>query len=218
MAKEVGVSRHKIWKRNDLKPHRTRTFKLSKDPTSRNGCHRSLPPSSRERSCSAVTRKPCQALEQSAGIALRNRHIRIRTRHGTIELPGRQADLPDNSGTPMWSGCVSSSRSNGKHPSRCSPHCHTVLISMNVSAVGSTVIHALHADRELLAESCRTLLRRSHQRCDSRRQLSQRPRTGSRHRILSGRPQRGSSTLHMAYKRRSNPRQDSTSQRGSGQR
>ena len=44
------------------------------------------------------------------------------------------------------------------------------------------------------------------------------PRTGSRHRILSGRPQRGSSTLHMAYKRRSNPRQDSTSQRGSGQR
>ena len=35
MAKAAGVSRHAvytIWKRNDLKPHRTRTFKLSKDP------------------------------------------------------------------------------------------------------------------------------------------------------------------------------------------
>ena len=64
MAKEVGVSRHTvhtIWKRNDLKPHRTRTFKLSKDPKFEQkfwdviGLYLHPP---RKRSCSAVTRKP----------------------------------------------------------------------------------------------------------------------------------------------------------------
>jgi transposase len=35
MAKAVGISPdsvHRIWKQNDLKPHLTRTFKLSRDP------------------------------------------------------------------------------------------------------------------------------------------------------------------------------------------
>ena len=35
MAKEVGISRHsvhQIWKKNDLKPHLLKTFKVSKDP------------------------------------------------------------------------------------------------------------------------------------------------------------------------------------------
>jgi transposase len=35
MAKAAGVSRHSVhqlWRKNDLKPHRTKTFKLSHDP------------------------------------------------------------------------------------------------------------------------------------------------------------------------------------------
>ena len=35
MAREVGISRHsvhQIWKKNDLKPHLVKTFKISKDP------------------------------------------------------------------------------------------------------------------------------------------------------------------------------------------
>ena len=35
MAKQAGVSKasvQRIWAANDLKPHRTRTFKLSNDP------------------------------------------------------------------------------------------------------------------------------------------------------------------------------------------
>ena len=82
MAKEVGVSRHTvhtIWKRNDLKPHRTPTFKLSKDPKFEQkfwdaSVSTSILP--RKRSCSAVTRKPSdQALERSS-IALGIGHIR----------------------------------------------------------------------------------------------------------------------------------------------
>ncbi len=35
MAREVGISRHsvhQIWRKNELKPHRTKTFKVSNDP------------------------------------------------------------------------------------------------------------------------------------------------------------------------------------------
>ena len=78
MAKEVGVSRHTvhtIWKRNDLKPHRTRTFKLSKDPKFEQkfwdviGLY--LHP---RESARALPRKPSvRPGTQSAGIALRDR-------------------------------------------------------------------------------------------------------------------------------------------------
>ena len=35
MARHAGISKssvHQLWMRNDLKPHRTRTFKISNDP------------------------------------------------------------------------------------------------------------------------------------------------------------------------------------------
>jgi len=98
MAKEVGVSRHTvhtIWKRNELKPHRTRTFKLSKDPKFEQkfwdviGLYLSPPERALVLCCAEKTR--CQALERSQpGLPLGIGHIRTRThdykRHGTITL------------------------------------------------------------------------------------------------------------------------------------
>ena len=98
MAKEVGVSRHTvhtIWKRNELKPHRTRTFKLSKDPKFEQrfwdviGLYLSPPERALVLCCDEKTQ--CQALERSQpGLPLGIGHIRTRThdykRHGTITL------------------------------------------------------------------------------------------------------------------------------------
>ena len=98
MAKEVGVSRHTvhtIWKRNDLKPHRTRTFKLSKDPKFEQkfwdviGLYLHPPEKALVLCCDEKTQ--CQALERSQpGLPLGIGHIRTRThdykRHGTITL------------------------------------------------------------------------------------------------------------------------------------
>ena len=157
----------------------------------------------------------CQALELPLESA---------SGHGTITLFAanyRDGKLISRTGgTPMWSGCVSSSRSNGKHPSRwpfTSLSTTTVLISMNVSAVGSTVIQRplpLHADREPWLNLVERFFGRSHQRCDSRGSFRSVPELVPPSNHLADRnadPQRS------AYKRRSN-RQDPTSQRGSGQR
>ena len=98
MAKEVGVSRHTvhtIWKRNDLKPHRTPTFKLSKDPKFEQkfwdviGLYLHPPEKALVLCCDEKTQ--CQALERSQpGLPLGIGHIRTRThdykRHGTITL------------------------------------------------------------------------------------------------------------------------------------
>ena len=98
MAKEVGVSRHtvhRIWKRNDLKPHRTPTFKLSKDPKFEQkfwdviGLYLHPPEKALVLCCDEKTQ--CQALERSQpGLPLGIGHIRTRThdykRHGTITL------------------------------------------------------------------------------------------------------------------------------------
>ena len=98
MAKEVGVSRHTvhtIWKRNDLKPHRTRTFKLSKDPKFEQkfwdviGLYLNPPQKALVMCCDEKSQ--CQALERSQpGLPLGIGHIRTRThdytRHGTITL------------------------------------------------------------------------------------------------------------------------------------
>ena len=98
MAKEVGVSRHTvhtIWMRNDLKPHRTRTFKLSKDPKFEQkfwaviGLYLHPPEKALVHCCDEKTQ--CQALERSQpGLPLGIGHIRTRPhdnkRHGTITL------------------------------------------------------------------------------------------------------------------------------------
>ena len=98
MAKEVGVSRHTvhtIWKRNELKPHRTRTFKVSKDPKFEQkfwdviGLYLNPPEKALVLCCDEKSQ--CQALERSQpGLPLGIGHIRTRThdykRHGTITL------------------------------------------------------------------------------------------------------------------------------------
>ena len=98
MAKATGVSRHtvhQIWRRNELKPHLTRTFKLSNDPDFESkfwdviGLY--LDPPERALVLCCDEKSQCQALERSQpGLPLGIGHVCTRThdyiRHGTITL------------------------------------------------------------------------------------------------------------------------------------
>ena len=98
MAAEVGISHHsvhEIWRRNDLKPHLVRTFKISNDPKFEEkfwdviGLYLNPPDRSLVLCCDEKSQ--CQALERTQpGLPLGIGHIRTRThdykRHGTITL------------------------------------------------------------------------------------------------------------------------------------
>jgi transposase len=98
MARAVGISHdsvHRIWKANDLKPHLTRTFKLSRDPQFEPkfwdviGLYLNPPDKALVLCCDEKSQ--CQALERTQpGLPLGVGHIRTRThdyyRHGTVTL------------------------------------------------------------------------------------------------------------------------------------
>ena len=98
MAKAVGISHdsvHRIWKDNDLKPHLTRTFKLSRDPQFEAkfwdviGLYLNPPDKALVLCCDEKSQ--CQALERTQpGLPLGVGHIRTQThdyyRHGTVTL------------------------------------------------------------------------------------------------------------------------------------
>jgi len=98
MAREVGISHdsvHTIWNRNDLKPHLTRTFKISSDPRFEEkfwdviGLYLDPPEKALVLCCDEKSQ--CQALERTQpGLPLGIGHIQTRThdykRHGTITL------------------------------------------------------------------------------------------------------------------------------------
>jgi transposase len=98
MARHAGVSKSRvqeIWSRNDLKPHRTRAFKLSKDPHFEAkfwdviGLYLDPPQKALVLCCDEKSQ--CQALERTQpGLPLGVGHVRTRThdytRHGTVTL------------------------------------------------------------------------------------------------------------------------------------
>jgi transposase len=98
MAEAVRISHdsvHRIWKANDLKPHLTRTFKLSNDPKFEEkfwdviGLYLNPPEKALVLCCDEKSQ--CQALERTQpGLPLGAGHIRTKThdyiRHGTITL------------------------------------------------------------------------------------------------------------------------------------
>lgn len=98
MAREVGVapsSVQRIWAANDLKPHLTRTFKLSRDPNFEAkfwdviGLY--LNPPSRALVLCCDEKSQCQALERSQrGLPLGPGYLQTAThdyiRHGTVTL------------------------------------------------------------------------------------------------------------------------------------
>jgi len=98
MAQAAGISHdsvHRIWRENDLKPHLTRTLKVSRDPEFERkfwdviGLY--LNPPDRALVLCCDEKSQCQALERSQpGLPLGIGHIRTRThdyiRHGTITL------------------------------------------------------------------------------------------------------------------------------------
>jgi len=98
MAAAVGVSHHSvhtIWRRNDLKPHLLRTFKISNDPHFEEkfwdviGLYLNPPDKAIVLCCDEKSQ--CQALERTQpGLPLGIGHIRTRThdykRHGTVTL------------------------------------------------------------------------------------------------------------------------------------
>ncbi len=98
IAREVGLSPasvQRIWAANDIKPHLTRTFKLSRDPQFEArfwdviGLY--LDPPARALVLCCDEKSQCQALERTQpGLPLGLGHIRTRThdyiRHGTVTL------------------------------------------------------------------------------------------------------------------------------------
>lgn len=98
MARETGVSPatvQRLWSSNDIKPHLTRTFKLSNDPEFEAkfwdviGLY--LHPPAKALVLCCDEKSQCQALERTQpGLPLKTGHIRTRThdyiRHGTITL------------------------------------------------------------------------------------------------------------------------------------
>src|SRR5881396_1352752 len=98
MARQAGISKSRVqqlWSRNDLKPHRTRTFKLSNDPNFESkfwdiiGLYLNPPEKALVLCCDEKSQ--CQALERTQpGLPLGVGHIRTRThdfvRHGTVTL------------------------------------------------------------------------------------------------------------------------------------
>ena len=98
MARHAGLSKSRVqqlWQANDLKPHRVRTFKLSKDPQFAAkfwdviGLY--LHPPRRALVLCCDEKSQCQALERTQpGLPLGIGHIRTRThdyiRHGTVTL------------------------------------------------------------------------------------------------------------------------------------
>jgi transposase len=98
MARHAGVSRSRVqtlWSQNDLKPHLTRTFKLSNDPQFEPkfwdviGLYLHPPQKALVLCCDEKSQ--CQALERTQpGLPLGIGHIRTRThdytRHGTLTL------------------------------------------------------------------------------------------------------------------------------------
>ena len=98
MARHSGLSAatvQRLWAANDLKPHRTRTFKLSNDPQFAAkfwdivGLY--LDPPARAVVLCCDEKSQCQALERSQpGLPLGQGHIATRThdyyRHGTVTL------------------------------------------------------------------------------------------------------------------------------------
>lgn len=98
MAKETGLSRHsvhQIWKKNDLKPHLIKTFKISKDPLFEEkfwdviGLYLDPPDKALVLCCDEKTQ--CQALERTQpALPIGIGHIKTKThdyiRHGTITL------------------------------------------------------------------------------------------------------------------------------------
>jgi transposase len=98
MARHAGVSKSRVqtlWTRNDLKPHLTRTFKLSNDPQFEPkfwdviGLYLQPPQKALVLCCDEKSQ--CQALERTQpGLPLGLGHIRTRThdyiRHGTVTL------------------------------------------------------------------------------------------------------------------------------------
>lgn len=98
MAQAVGVSRHTVhqtWRHNDIRPHLTRTFKISTDPRFEQKfwdvIALYLDPPDRALVLCCDEKSQCQALERTQpGLPLGLGHIRTRThdytRHGTITL------------------------------------------------------------------------------------------------------------------------------------
>ena len=98
MARQAGVSKSRVqqlWARNDLKPHRQRTFKLSNDPNFESkfwdiiGLNLNPPEKALILCCDEKSQ--CQALERTQpGLPLGVGHIRTQThdyiRHGTVTL------------------------------------------------------------------------------------------------------------------------------------
>lgn len=98
MAREVGISRHsvhQIWQKNEIKPHRTKTFKVSSDPHFEEkfwdiiGLYLDPPEKALVFCCDEKSQ--CQALERTQpGLPLGIGHIQTKThdyiRHGTTTL------------------------------------------------------------------------------------------------------------------------------------
>jgi len=110
MARHVGISPdsvHRLWKQNDLKPHLTRTFKLSRDPDFERkfwdviGLYLNPPEKTLVLCCDEKSQ--CQALERTQ--AARTSDVPMfRRRRGAVEQVGEHggSGLVASPSGPPW--------------------------------------------------------------------------------------------------------------------
>lgn len=209
LAKRAELSHStigRIWRAFGLQPHRSETFKLSRDPlfveNVRDVVGLYLDPPDRALVLSVDEKSQIQALDRTAPIlpmtfGSPERRTHDYRRHGTTSLFAA-LDVDDRCARAGRGGRPSHSRQlrhaqNGSGPTLvCSP---------------SALSRALHADQRLLAESRRALVCAVERETDQARRPSQRPRAGNRHSRVPRDHQRSAEALRLDENGRRNTRQ-----------
>ena len=199
LAQEVGISAHsvaRIWQSQGLKPHRLRTFKVSRDKKFEEkfwdvvGLYLDPPEKSLVLCCDEKTQ--CQALERTQpGLPLGRGHIRTRThdyiRHGNrhavrcSELPGGEADLPHRAAA-YARGVAAfphADRPRDSRRHRPAPDRRQLLYAQareggGLVAEAPAFPHAFHSDLKFVDEHGGAILRRPDAGLRARRELHER--------------------------------------------
>ena len=241
MARTVGISAasvQRLWAANDIKPHLSRTFKLSNDKRFEEkfwdviGLYLNPPEKALVLCCDEKSQ--CQALERTQpGLPLGIGHIRTKThdyvRHGTLTLFAALNYLEGKLITRLaarhrhqeWLAFLKTI--DEETPGDLAIH----IIADNYATHKHPAVtrghpmvrpprplsHALHADLVILDEFGRALLSRPH-RVHYREELGLDPRTGRCDHCFPGRAQRQSSALRLESQGRRHPAQDRCGQTG----
>ena len=240
LAEHLGLGAttiRRVWRSNGLKPHLSRTFKLSRDPRFEDklldvvGLYMNPPEHAVVLSCDEKSQ--IQALDRTQpGLPMKAGRAGTVThdykRHGTTTLFAALNTL-DGSVISMcqprhrhgeWLKFLRLiDRRTPKHLSlhlivdNYATHSHQ---RAEVARPPPALRHALHTDQRIVAEHGRALLPRHHRQAHPARQLQQRARAGTGHRSVRRPSQHRSQAVHLDRQRQGHPGQGHPSQVGLG--